>query len=109
MSVTRPSAVLAASLLLPVCASCHSSATSEPTTAASSTATPVTDSCDVLTASEISAVLAMPIDPGKHVLKTSNIMCGWAKTGVTNDAEVILNFATTEYFEKEREPHPASR
>lgn len=106
MSVTRPSAVLAASLLLPVCAGCHSSAPTEPTTAANTPATPVTDSCDVLTAPEISAVLGMPIDPGKHVLKTSTIMCGWAKTGVTNDAEVILNFATPEYFEKEREPHP---
>jgi hypothetical protein len=104
MSVTRPSAILAASLLL-VCAGCHSSAPTESINTAKIN-TPVTDSCEVLTSAEISAVLGMPIDPGKHVLKTSTIMCGWAKTGVTNDAEVILNFQTPAYFEKEREPLP---
>ncbi|MBS1822501.1 MAG: hypothetical protein JST61_11100 [Acidobacteria bacterium] len=51
-------------------------------------------------------MLHMPVDPGKHVLKTSTVMCGWAKTGVTGDAEVVLNFTTPDYFEKERDPHP---
>jgi hypothetical protein len=106
MSSTPLSTFLTATLLL---VGCHSSTPNEPTatpTPTAATTTPVTDSCDVLTAPEISAVLGMPIDPGKHVLKTSAIMCGWAKTGVTNDAEVVLNFTTPDYFEKERDPHP---
>ena len=105
MSTTPLSALLAATLLL---LSCHSSTpepTATPTTTAATT-TPVTDACQVLTPAEISTVLAMPIDPGQHVLKTSTIMCGWAKTGVTSDSEVVLNFTTPDYFEKERDPHP---
>jgi hypothetical protein len=107
MSTTPLSTLLATTLLL---LGCHSStpteSTATPTPTAATTTTPVTDSCQVLTPAEISAVLAMPIDPGKHVLKTSTIMCGWAKTGVTNDSEVVLNFTTPDYFEKERDPHP---
>ena len=102
---TPLSTLLAATLLL----GCHSSTPTEPTATANSTpakTTPVTDSCQVLTPAEITAVLAMPIDPGQHVLKTSTIMCGWAKPGVTNDSEVVLNFTTPDYFEKERDPHP---
>lgn len=106
MSTTIPiSTLLTATLLL---LGCHST-TPEPTataTPAAATTAPVTDSCEVLTPAEISTVLAMPIDPGQHVLKTSNIMCGWAKTGVTTDSEVVLNFTTPDYFEKERDPHP---
>jgi hypothetical protein len=96
MSTTTPlSTLLTATLLL---LGCHSS-TTEPTanpTSAAATNTPVTDSCQVLTPAEITAVLAMPIDPGQHVLKTSD----------TDDSEVVLNFTTPDYFEKERDPHP---
>ncbi len=106
MSISPLVTLLTTTLLL---LGCHSSTPTEPTTTPTPTAattTPVTDSCQVLTPAEITAVLAMPIDPGQHVLKTSTIMCGWAKTGVTNDAEVVLNFTTPDYFEKERDPHP---
>jgi hypothetical protein len=104
MSTTPLSVLLTTTLLL---LGCHSSAPTEPAaTPTPATTTPVTDSCQVLTPAEITAVLAMPIDPGQHVLKTSTIMCGWAKTGVTNDAEVVLNYTTPDYFEKERDPHP---
>lgn len=48
----------------------------------------------------------MPIEPGQHIPKTSTVMCGWSRAGVTNDSEVMLNFATPAYFENEREPHP---
>ena len=110
MSNTPPTAILARTLLSLACVSgcigCHSSAPTETKTTTATPAAPVTDSCQVLTPAEISSVLGMPIDPGQHIPKTSTVMCGWAKTGVTNDAEVMLNFATPEYFEKEREPHP---
>src|SRR5271170_4270408 len=99
-------AVLTTTLLL---LGCHSSTPTEPTanpTSVAATTTPVTDACQVLTPTEISAVLATPIDPGQHISKTSTIMCGWPKTGVTNDSIVVLNFTTPDYFEKEREPHP---
>jgi hypothetical protein len=87
---------------------CHSSTPTEPTAtpAPTAAATPVTDACQVLTPAEISTVLATPIDPGQHIPKTSTIMCGWAKTGVTSDSIVVLNFTTPDYFEKERDPHP---
>jgi len=106
MSTTPLCTLLATTLLL---LGCNSSAPTTPPAATPPTTaktTPVTDSCQVLTPAEISTVLAMPIDPGKHVLKTSTIMCGWAKTGVTSDSEVVLNFTTPDYFEKERDPHP---
>jgi hypothetical protein len=104
---TPPLFTLLATTLLLI--GCHPSTSTEPAstpTPTAATTTPVTDSCQVLTPAEISAVLAMSIDPGKHVVKTSTIMCGWAKTGVTNDSEVVLNFTTPDYFEKERDPHP---
>ena len=85
---------------------CHSSTPTEPTATTAATTTPVTDTCQVLTPAEISAVLAIPIDPGQHIPKTNTIMCGWPKTGVTGDSEVVLNFTTHDYFEKERAPHP---
>ena len=82
---------------------CHSSTPTEPTATTAATTTPVTDACQVLTPAEISAVLAIPIDPGQHIPKTSTIMCGWPKTGVTGDSEVVLNFTTPDYFGKERD------
>jgi hypothetical protein len=85
---------------------CHSSTPIEPTPTTAVTNTPVTDACQVLTPAEISSVLAVPIDPGQHIPKTSIIMCGWPKTGVTTDSEVMLNLTTPDYFEKERAPHP---
>jgi hypothetical protein len=106
MSTTPPFTLLAATLLL---FGCHSSTPTEPAATPSPTAaatTPVTDACQVLTPAEITAVLAMPIDPGQHIPKTTTIMCGWPKTGVTGDSEVMLNFTTPAYFEKERDPHP---
>ena len=103
MSTTPRSALLTATLLL---VGCHSS-TPEPTaTPTAATTTPVTDACQVLTPAEITAVLAIPIDPGQHIPKTTTIMCGWPKTGVTGDSEVMLNLTTPAYFEKERDPHP---
>ena len=87
---------------------CHSSTPKEPTATTPATAqtrqslTPARSSHPA----EISAVLAIPIDPGQHIPKTSTIMCGWPKTGVTGDSEVMLNLTTPDYFEKEREPHP---
>ncbi len=95
MSITPPSALFAATLLLLGCRS------STPTAA-----TPVTDACAVLTPAEIGAVLGIPIDPGQHIPKTSTIMCGWPKAGVTGESVVMLNFTTPDYFEKERDPHP---
>src|SRR5271163_4599659 len=98
--------LLTASLLL----GCHSSTPTEPTATPTPTsaAIPVTDACQVLTPTEITAVLGIPIDPGQHIPKTTTIMCGWPKTGVTGDSEVVLNFTTPDYFEKERDPHPRS-
>jgi len=96
---TKPTfTLLAGTLLLQGCRS------SAPTTAP--VQSPVTDACAVLTPSEISTVLGIPIDPGQHIPKTSTIMCGWAKTGVVGESVVVLNFTTPDYFEKERDPHP---
>jgi hypothetical protein len=104
MSTTPLCALLTASLLL---LGCHSSAPTEtPTPSATTATTPVTDACQVLTPSEISSVLGVPIDPGQHIPKASTIMCGWAKTGVVGDSIVILNFTKPDYFEKERDPQP---
>lgn len=104
MSTTPLSALLTATLLL---LGCHSSTPTEPSATPTTVATtPVTDACQVLTPAEITTVLAIPIDPGQHIPKTSTIMCGWAKTGVTSDSEFMLNFTTPDYFEKERDPHP---
>jgi hypothetical protein len=106
MSTTTPlSALLSATLLLLGCHSSTPEPTATPTQTAAST-TPVTDACQVLTPAEITTVLAMPIDPGQHIPKTTTIMCGWPKTGVTSDSIVVLNFTTPDYFEKERDPHP---
>ena len=93
--------LLITTLLLTGCRSTPSTQT-----AATPAQTPVTDACAVLTPAEVSAVTGLSIDPGRHIPKTSTIMCGWAKTGVTDDSEVVLNFTTPDYFEKERDPHP---
>lgn len=95
--------LLATTLLLLGCHSSTPEGTAIPTT---TTAAPVTDACQVLTPTEITTVLAIPIDPGQHIPKTSTIMCGWPKTGVTGDSEVMLHFTTPAYFEKERDPQP---
>jgi hypothetical protein len=93
-----PTLAAATTLLL---LSCHSSPTPQATTSA-----PVTNACAVLTPSEISSALGVPIEPGVPIPKSSTLMCGWAKTGVTADSILVLNFTTPEYFEKERQPLP---
>ena len=66
--------------------------------------TPVTDSCDVLTPAEISAALGIPIDPGKHTLATSDIMCNWSQTGATGASapRLVLNFMALDAFLREK-------
>jgi len=102
MFTTPPTGMLAGTLLflgcISGCVGCHSSSKIK--------LGPVSDACEVLTPSEISAVLGMPIDAGKHAINNSPIMCGWTRTGASDDPEVILNFQRPDYFEKEREPHP---
>ena len=99
---TNPLFPLLTAILLLI--GCRSTPPTE--TAATPAQAPVTDACAVLTPAEVSAVVGVPIDPGQQFSKTSTILCGWAKTGVTDDSEVVLNFTTPDYFEKERDPHP---
>jgi len=91
-------ALLTGALLL---SGCHS-----PTPPAAPAEAPVTDSCAVLTAAEISSVLSVPIDPGKHFSPSNTIMCSWFMTGGSGDAGVrlVLNFTTLDYFQKEKAP-----
>jgi hypothetical protein len=86
-------ALLTATLLLSACRS--------PTPPAEA---PVTDACAVLTPTEISAVLGVPIDPGKHNIASSSIMCSWSMTGATGEAAVklVLNFTSFASYEKEK-------
>jgi hypothetical protein len=67
-------------------------------------AAPTTDACAVLTPSEISAVIGVPIDPGKHNIASSTIMCSWFMTGVTGEAavKIVLNFTSLASFEREK-------
>jgi hypothetical protein len=75
-----------------------------PTPTPSTVQQPVTDSCAVLTPSEISAALGIPIDPGKHTLPSSSIMCDWSQTGLTGDKAVklVLNFSSVAAFNREK-------
>jgi hypothetical protein len=67
-------------------------------------AAPVTDSCSVLTPSEISAALGISIDPGKHTLATSDIMCNWSQTGASGATaqRLVLNFTAVDAFLREK-------
>jgi hypothetical protein len=87
---------LAATILL---TGCHSAPPPAPTPAVQQ---PVTDSCLVLTPTEISAVLGVPVDPGKHTLSTSDIMCNWPRTGVPGEPELVLNFSSLAAFNREK-------
>jgi hypothetical protein len=62
------------------------------------------DSCAVLTPAEISATLGTPIDPGKHALASSDIMCSWYQTGATGEdaRKLVLNFTSLPSFQKEK-------
>jgi hypothetical protein len=64
----------------------------------------VTDSCLVLTPAEISATIGTPVDPGKHALASSNIMCSWYQTGATGEdaRKLVLNFTSLPSFQKEK-------
>ena len=93
---TKPILTLfTATLLL---AGCHSAP--PPTTAH----TELTDSCQVLTPAEISATLGTPVDPGRHALASSNIMCSWYQTGGTSEdaRKLVLNFTSLPSFQKEK-------
>ena len=89
-------ALLTAALFLSACRS--------PTPPAAPIESPVTDSCAVLTPAEISAVIGVPIDPGKHNIASSTIMCSWFMTGVPGEAGVrlVLNFTSLASFQKEK-------
>jgi hypothetical protein len=91
--------LLTATLLL---FGCHSPAPPPPTPKTAQQ--PVTDSCAVLTPGEISASLGVPIDPGKHTLATSNIMCNWRQTGSapTVEPKLVLNFSSLAAFNREK-------
>ena len=67
---------------------------------------PISDSCEVLTSAEISAVLGIPIDPGSHSLVGSKILCNWSETGVTGDhaEKLALHFISTDAFNGEKIP-----
>ena len=67
-------------------------------------AAPVTDSCSVLTTNEISAALGVPIDPGKHTLATSDIMCNWSQTGASGATaqRLVLNFTAVDAYLREK-------
>jgi hypothetical protein len=82
---------------------CHSTPSTSSTPAASPNV-PVTDSCALLTPAEVSEVIVVPIDPGKHVLRTSTIMCSWPQTGASGETatKVIVNFTNLDSFTKEK-------
>jgi hypothetical protein len=92
--------LLAAAFLLFGCKS-PSPPAPTPSTAAPQ---PVTDACAVLVPGEIGAALGVPIDPGKHTIATSNIMCDWSQTGATGDKAVklVLNFSSLDAFNREK-------
>jgi hypothetical protein len=83
--------------------SCHKS---EPTPAPTPHVAqqPVADSCLVLTSAEISAALGIPVDPGKHTLATSDLMCNWPRTGAAPATEpaLVLNFNSLAVFNREK-------
>jgi hypothetical protein len=95
-------AALAGTTLL-LCGCRSTPPTAEPTTPAA----PVTDSCALLTPSEITAAIGVQIDPGKHVLPTSAIMCSWPQTGTSGETatRVMLNFTSLDSFTKEKTPN----
>jgi hypothetical protein len=74
----------------------------EPATPAAS----ITDACTLLTPPEISTAIGVPIDPGKHVVPTSAIMCSWPQTGATGETatRVMANFTSLDSFTKEKTP-----
>jgi hypothetical protein len=67
-------------------------------------AAPVTDSCSVLPPSEISAALGISVDPGKHTLATSDVMCNWSQTGASGATaqRLVLNFTALDAFLREK-------
>ena len=70
----------------------------------------VTDSCAVLTPTEIGAVVGVPIDPGKYNIASSTIMCSWFKAGATGEDAVrlVLNFTSLASFQKEKNANSAN-
>jgi hypothetical protein len=65
---------------------------------------PVTDACSVLTPDEISAVVRVPIDPGKHIPASTTVMCSWLESnafGVTAE-KLVLNFTSLDSFKKQK-------
>jgi hypothetical protein len=67
---------------------------------------PVTDACEVLAPTDVAAVLGIPIDPGRHPMIGSRILCDWYQAGLTgDDAErVRLHFVSLEAFEGDKVP-----
>lgn len=84
---------------------CHSTP-STPSTPSTIPSAPVTDSCALLTPNEVSDVVGVPIDPGKHVLRSSAIMCSWSQTGTNGESatKLIANFTSLDSFTKEKTP-----
>ncbi len=102
---TKPTAALAATIVL--LAGCRSTPATPaaPANSAVGPSVPITDSCALLTPAEVSDVIGSPIDPGKHVLATSPIMCKWSQTGAAATAEphVMINFTSLDSVEREKE------
>lgn len=92
---TKPILALLAGAVL-LLSGCHSPA---PSTVAT-----VSDACSVLTPAEVSAVVGVPIDAGKHIPASSTVMCSWPESGATGEtaAKVVLNFTSLASFQREK-------
>jgi hypothetical protein len=105
MTIYRGPIIAAAAVATLFLGACHAtpSTPGEPTTPAA----PVTDACALLTASEVNTVIGVPVNPGKHVLPTSAIMCSWPQTGTSGDTatRVMANFTSLDSFTKEKTPN----
>jgi len=91
----KPMFVLLAGVVL-FLSGCHSQAPS--------VVVPVSDACSVLTPAEVSAVIAAPIDAGKHIPASSTVMCSWSESGATGETavKVVLNFTSLVSFQREK-------
>ncbi len=76
---------------------------------ASAAIAPVTaadDACALLTQAQVSAVLGVTVEPGKRLVASSPLYCGWSEPGgpTLTAKKVVLTLMTTRQFDLGKTP-----
>jgi hypothetical protein len=58
-----------------------------------------TDACSLLTPSQVSAVIGVPVDSGEHVTSTFVKTCTWKPTGGSDIRAVTVNLQTSAFYD----------